>query len=271
VSCVPGDRVVLITGASSGIGQATATLLATRGFRVYGTSRKPRSDKMDGYEMLKLDVTSDESVSSCVQTLMQQANRLDILVNNAGYGLFGAVEETSIQEAKAQLETNFFGVVRMVKAALPIMRRQKEGWIINVSSFGGLSGNPFQAFYCASKFALEGYTEALRHEVKRLNVNVSIVEPGWFKTDIGIKAPRAAENLDCYREACERVTQLYSEYLENGGDPKLVAETVMRIVESKSPRLRYAVGEGNWRNALKRVLPESVVENYARKYYGIDG
>jgi NAD(P)-dependent dehydrogenase (short-subunit alcohol dehydrogenase family) len=268
---MPEDKVVLVTGASSGIGQATASLLATRGFRVYGTSREPRSDKMDGYEMLKLDVTSDESVSACVQTLMQRSNRLDILVNNAGYGLFGAVEETSIQEAKAQLETNFFGAVRMVRSVLPMMRRQKQGWIINVSSFAGLSGNPFQAFYCASKFALEGYTEALRHEVKRLNVNVSIVEPGWFKTDIGIKGPRAAENLDCYREACGRVARVYNGYLENGSDPKLVAETILRILESRSPRLRYAVGEGRWRNTLKHVFPESVVENYARKYYDIDG
>ena len=265
------ERVVLVTGASSGLGQATASLLGTRGFRVYGTSRKPRSDKADGYEMLQLDVTSDESVNACVETLMKRAGRLDVLVNNAGYGLFGAVEETSIQEAKAQLETNFFGVVRMVRAALPIMRQQKDGLIINVSSFAGFFGNPFQAFYSASKFALEGYTEALRHEVKRLNIRVSIVEPGWFKTNIGNTSPVCAESFDCYREARQRVGQLYNEHLENGSDPRKVAETILRIVESKSPRLRYAVGEGKWRIPLKHLLPESVVENSARGIYGIDG
>jgi NAD(P)-dependent dehydrogenase (short-subunit alcohol dehydrogenase family) len=264
-------RVVLVTGASSGIGQATASLLVDHGFRVYGTSRKPRSDKADGIEMLRLDVTSDESVSACFQTLMQRACRLDVLVNNAGYGLFGAVEETSIQEAKAQLETNFFGAVRMVRAALPIMRQQKGGQIINISSVAGVFGNPFNAFYSASKHALEGYTEALRHEVKHLNINVSLVEPGFFKTNITNASPECAESIDCYNEVRGRLRQFYEESIEKGPDPRQVAETILKIVESESPRLRYAVGKEKRYIQLRNIFPESITERVARRQYRLDG
>ena len=196
---------------------------------------------------------------------------MDVLMNNAGHGLFGAVEETSVQEAKALFETNFFGAVRMVRAALPIMRQQKGGQIINVGSFAGFFGNPFEAYYSASKFALEGYTEALRHEVKRLNIRVSIVEPYYFKTNIGNVSAECAESLDCYREARQRVGQLYMEHIENGSDPRKVAEAILGIVNSESPRLRYVVGEGKWRIQLKHVFPESLFESLARRTYGIDG
>jgi len=268
---MPEEMVVLVTGASSGLGQVTASLLADQGFKVYGTSRKPRSSMADGYEMLQLDVTSDESVNTCVQTLMQRVGRLDVLVNNAGQGLFGAVEETSVQEAKALFETNFFGVVRMVRAALPIMRQQKGGQIINVGSFAGFFGNPFEAYYSASKFALEGYTEALRHEVKHLNIRVSIVEPYYFKTNIVNTSAVCAESLDCYREARQRVGQSYKKHIENGSDPRMVAEAILAIVNSESPRLRYTVGKGKWDIQLKHVFPESMVEHGARRTYRIDG
>jgi NAD(P)-dependent dehydrogenase (short-subunit alcohol dehydrogenase family) len=197
-------RVVLITGASSGIGQATASLLADRGYKVFGTSRQPRSDTSDGFVMLQLDITSDTSVKACIHAVMQRTGRMDILINNAGYGLSGAIEETSIQEAKSQFETNFFGAVRMVKTVLPVMRQQRSGHIINISSMGGVVGNPFLGFYSASKFALEGYTEALRHEVKRFNIHVSLVEPTYFKTNAANAAIRTAETIDEYIEMHQR-------------------------------------------------------------------
>src|SRR5262245_42134787 len=177
------QKVVLITGASSGVGQSTARLLSQSGYRVFGTSRNPAAAKaIPDVQMFALDVRSDASVSACVTAVANQAGRIDVLVNNADYEMAGALEETSLEETKAQFETNFFGVVRIVQAVLPSMRRQKEGRIINVSSLSGVSSIPFMGIYSASKFALEGYTEALRMELRPFNIHVSLTEAGFLKT-----------------------------------------------------------------------------------------
>jgi short-subunit dehydrogenase len=177
------QKVVLITGASSGVGQSTAQLLSQRGYKVFGTSRNPASaETIPTVEMLALDVRADDSVAACVKAVSSQVGQLDVLVNNAGYELAGALEELSLDEAKTQFETNFFGVVRMVKAVLPLMRQHKHGQIINISSLSGLTPIPFMGLYSASKFALEGYTEALRLEVKPFNLKVSLIEAGFLKT-----------------------------------------------------------------------------------------
>jgi short-subunit dehydrogenase len=177
------QRVVLITGASSGVGQATARLLSQRHYKVFGTSRNPASAEIiPAVEMLPLDVRADDSVRACVEAVSTRGGRIDVLINNAGYELAGALEELTSEEAKAQFETNFFGVVSMVNAVLPFMRQQKRGHIINVGSLSGLSPIPFLGIYSASKFALEGYTETLRHEVKPFNIHVSLTEAGFLKT-----------------------------------------------------------------------------------------
>jgi NAD(P)-dependent dehydrogenase (short-subunit alcohol dehydrogenase family) len=243
-------RVVLITGASSGIGQATASLLADRGYKVFGTSRQPRSDTSDGFVMLQLDITSDTSVKACIHAVMQRTGRMDILINNAGYGLSGAIEETSIQEAKSQFETNFFGAVRMVKTVLPVMRQQRSGHIINISSMGGVVGNPFLGFYSASKFALEGYTEALRHEVKRFNIHVSLVEPTYFKTNAANAAIRTAETIDEYIEMHQRARARVS-------SSRLLVMSPLNVIPSPlpsyTPTLSYAhhTAHKRRRNELK--------------------
>jgi NAD(P)-dependent dehydrogenase (short-subunit alcohol dehydrogenase family) len=180
---MPNQRVVLITGASSGVGQSTARLLAQRGYRVFGTSRNPdRAEITPGVDMLPLDVRADDSVRACVEAVFNRGGHPDVLINNAAYELAGALEELSSEEARAQFETNFFGVVRMINAVLPFMRQRKRGHIINVSSLSGLSAIPFLGIYSASKFALEGYTEALRHEVKPFNIHVSLTEAGFLRT-----------------------------------------------------------------------------------------
>jgi NAD(P)-dependent dehydrogenase (short-subunit alcohol dehydrogenase family) len=167
-------KVVLITGVSSGIGEATARLLAQRDFTIFGTSRNPSGvEPIPGVEVLPLDVCSDESVNKCVDTVVERAGRVDILINNAGYGLGGVIEEVTVEEAKAQFETNFFGVVRMVRRVLPIMRKQGSGQIINISSGLGLSSLAFVGLYSASKFALEGYTEAAQYSQQGYSQNVS--------------------------------------------------------------------------------------------------
>ena len=265
-------KVVLITGVSSGIGQAIAQLLAKRGFTVFGTSRNPSGvAAMPGVEVLPLDVCLDESARACVNAVVKRALKLDIVVNNAGYILRGAIEEATLDEAKAQFEANFFGVVRMVKRVLPIMRKQGSGQIINISSGVGLAAFPFVGFYSASKFALEGYTEALRHEVKPFHIKVSLVEPGFIKTKLYHNTQRAAEQISDYDLWQQRASKARDQYVEKALDPTLVAECVLRIIENKAPGLRHIVGREVARAVrLRRFLPESMFEMGVRRLMHLD-
>jgi len=269
---MPESRVVLITGASSGFGRETAGLLLSRGFRVYGTSRNPSAKPQEsGVGMIALDVDSDSSVQSGVKELLDEAGRLDVLVNNAGYVLTGGAEETSIAEAKAQLETDFFGPVRMTKAVLPTMRKQGSGQIINMSSLAAVLPVPFEGYYAAAKAALLGWSEALRHEVKSFGIKVSVVEPGFFKTNLGNIRKMARYTIRDYDELRQRATAQLDEDFENGADPKIVAETVLRIITSKNPKLEYAVGGEKRYKTLKRLMPQSIIENGVRRHWKLDG
>src|SRR5262245_8540656 len=188
--------------------------------------------------MLALDVRSDDSVAACVKAVTDRAGRLDVLVNNAAYELAGAAEEISLDEAKAQFETNFFGVVRMVKAVLPSMRQQKQGWIINVGSLSGVSSIPFMGIYSASKFALEGYTEALRLELKPFNIQASLTEAGFLKTPMTDKRQISASRLAEYDPWRRRALDAIRAREQKAPGPELVAQAVLRIIASETPRLR---------------------------------
>src|SRR3989440_8221697 len=250
------SQTILVTGASSGIGQSTARLLAERGFTVFGTARKPDASKREPFTMLALDVRSDESVRTCVDQVMAKAGRLDVLVNNAGYAMMGAAEETSVEEARAQFETNFFGIVRMVNAVLPAMRAARAGKIINISSLAGNTAIPFSAFYSASKFAVEGYSEALWHEVRPFGISVSLVEPGFVNTPIGEASPVAARALPEYETTRKRMLAKFGRALEAGIPPEQVARRVLQIVEDPNPRLRYRVGaQATWLPRLRNIVP----------------
>lgn len=263
-------KTVLITGASSGIGQSIALHLAQHGYQVFGTSRSPAAESTDGIPMLRLDVTDESSALACVSSVIERAGRLDVLVNNAGVDLAGAIEETTLEEAKWIFETNFFGVARMTKAVLPHMRQRRSGRIINISSALGLAAWPFEAFYCASKFALEGYTESLRYETALFNIQVSSVQPGFFQSNI-IKAQRyTSPAIEDYEPARSRAIALINKWAQESPDPLPVAKTVRRIIESRSPRLRYAVGlEAKLAPPLARLLPERVVVWIGRKMLGV--
>jgi len=265
-------KVVLITDSFSGNGQSIARLLAQRGFTVFGTSRNPSSvQTIPDVEVLSLDVHLDESVNACVNTLLKKAGRMDILVNNAGYVVGGAIEEITLEQAKAQFETNFFGVARMVKAVLPIMRRQGNGQIINISSAVGLAPLPFLGFYSASKFALEGYTEALRHEVKPFQIRVSLVEPGFIKTNLLHYMQYGTDLVSDYDPWQQRASKAYRQYVEKALEPAQVAECVLHVIESRSPKLRYTVGKDASRIfRLRRLLPESLFEQGARRFLHLD-
>jgi NAD(P)-dependent dehydrogenase (short-subunit alcohol dehydrogenase family) len=268
---MPENRVVLITGASSGFGRETARILLNRGFKVYGTSRNPSAKPQEpGVGMIALDVDSDDSVKNGVKELLDETGRLDILVNNAGYVLTGGAEETSIAEAKAQLETDFFGPVRMTKAVLPTMRKQGAGQIVNISSLAAVLPVPFEGYYAAAKAALLAWSEALRHEVKSFGIKVSVIEPGFFKTNLGNTRKTTKYTIRDYDELRQRATAELDEDFENGADPRLVGEMVLRIITSGNPKLEYAVGREKRYKTLKHLVPQSIIENGVRRHWKLD-
>jgi len=267
---LPDDRVVLVTGASSGFGKLTASLLASRGLKVFGTSRKP-SDKQGGVEMLQLEITSDASARSCAADLLRRAGKIDVLVNNAGQALSGGLEETSIEEAKVHLDCNLFGAVRMINAVLPEMRRRRSGQIINVASIAGTFPIPFEGYYGVAKAALMAYSDVLRQEVKSLGIKVSVVEPGFYRTQLAYSLLQAENEISDYDDMRKRAYGALKESFDNGGDPKEVAGTILKIIESPSPRLHYAVGKEKRFVSLKRILPASVMESQLRKHWRLDG
>ncbi|MFI5364347.1 MAG: SDR family NAD(P)-dependent oxidoreductase [Candidatus Binatia bacterium] len=254
------QKVVLITGASSGIGKACADHLHGRGYRVFGTQRQPPAADGRGVEMIAMDVNDDRSVARGIDHVLQTAGRLDAVINNAGNAYMGAVEDTSIEEAKAQLETNFFGVLRVCRAALPIMRRQGVGHIVNISSLAGVLGLPFSGLYSASKFALEGMTESLRWETRRFGVRVVLVEPGDFRTQLAVtrRTVAAAETNDVYRTAFAKFKAQQDKDESAAPTPEAVAQLVERILSDPAPQLRYSVGMVGQRIVipLKRLLPQ---------------
>lgn len=265
----PAIRSVLVTGASSGIGRATAELFAQAGWRVFGTSRHPRSDR-DGIHMLRLDVRSDQSVAECVADVVAQAGPVDVLVNNAGVMHTGVAEETSVAEAYGLFDTNLFGAVRVTNAVLPHMRARGQGRIINVGSAAAWVGEPGEAFYAASKQALAGYTEALRHEVWPLGIDVSLVEPGAFATDILASASTSAGRIADYDLVREAAVRTLREGLRRGGDPYDPARVIMKVATARTPRLRYTAGPAAyWLPLLKVLLPQRLFDRLVRRGYGL--
>src|SRR5580692_7808968 len=273
------QKVVLITGASSGVGQACAEHLARTGWRVFGTSRNasPSASAKPGgngsLELILMDVEDENSVRKCVDSVLARAGRLDAVVNNAGISIMGSVEDTSIEEAKAQLETNFFGVLRVCRATLPVLRKQGGGHIVNISSLAGIIGLPFSGLYSASKFALEGVSESLRMECRPFGVRVVLVEPGDFRTNITIRrrTVQAAETNEAYRAAFDHCKKKQDQDEANARTPEAVARLVARILSNPNPRTRYAVGMFTQTMVvpLKRILPQRVFEWMARQAFGM--
>ncbi len=274
-------RVALITGASSGIGKACAEHLHQQGWRVYGTSRRAGApgSAPDGagggdaasFELIAMDVTQDDSVRQGVDYVLSKEGRLDVVLNNAGYGLAGAAEETSLAEAKAQFETNYFGAVRVCRAVLPTMRQQRAGHIVNMSSMAGMIAIPFQSMYSASKFALEGYSEALRMEVKSLGIQVSLIQPGDFKTGLTTNRQKVGSGgqESVYWEPFNNSLAVMEADEQNGHTPEPVGHLLEKIINTPVPRLRYTAGPLFEKVAitLKKVLPPPLFEWVLMKYY----
>ena len=250
--------VALVTGSSSGIGFETALLLARSGFHTYASMRNlEKSKKITEIasreklplQVVQLDVNDDRSVKDAIDKIVVAAEngRIDVLVNNAGYGLFSPIADVTLDEVKEQFETNFFGVVRVTKEVLPIMRKQRKGTIVNVSSAAGRIGVPLYSAYAATKFALEGLSESMRYELKEFGINIVIVEPGVIKTNIveNLKTADKRSILESpYADLIERVSKGFRKMMDNiSSPPKLVAEAILNAITSKEPEIRYVVGD----------------------------
>jgi len=274
-------NVVMVTGASSGIGKSIAQILMENGYRVYGTSRRPKEDidtiisgnskSSEGLiKMLQVDVRSEDSIKKAIDYIIKEEGKIDILINSAGFGIAGSVEDTSCEEAYEQFDTNFFGVLRMCHNIIPIMRINGKGIIINISSVAGLISIPFQSIYSASKFALEALSEALRIELKPFGINVVSIEPGDLKT--GFTASRkivsGANENSLYKERFTKSLNTMIKDESTGPSPYIVAKVVLKVLKKKNPPVRIVVGyKYKMLVFLKRFVPAKFVLYVVSKIY----
>jgi NAD(P)-dependent dehydrogenase (short-subunit alcohol dehydrogenase family) len=262
------QKVALVGGVSSGIGRAIAESFARHGFRTFGTMRRLTSEVPTGVEVVSLDVRDDASVSACILQVAATAGRIDVLVNNAGVTLYGALEETSVDEARRIFDTNFFGVLRTTRSVLPVMRRQGSGRIINIASVAGFLPMPYQGIYAATKHAVEAYTETLDHEVRRFGIRAVVIEPGYIRTEIDRNSTTAEQTLSVYEDERQRAVGVLSSNIANGDDPAVVANAVLRAATVSKPGLRYVAGRGAGRlRMLRTFLPESMFEDGIRRHF----
>ena|SRR5436305_1194130 len=261
------DRVAVVTGASSGIGEAAARALTGAGFTVYGTSRKAvAGEKRGEVVFVPLDVTDDDSVAGVVREVLDRSGRIDVLVNNAGLGIAGAAEESSIEQARALFDTNFFGSIRMTRAVLPHMRERGSGRVINISSVLGLIPAPFGALYAATKHAVEGYSESLDHEVREFGVRVLLIEPAYTRTAFDANAIRADEPLPLYARRREVLDVVMAKAIKGGDEPSVVGEAIVAAATDTRPNLRYPAGALARRvSKLRRYAPSTMFDKQIRK------
>jgi NAD(P)-dependent dehydrogenase (short-subunit alcohol dehydrogenase family) len=264
-------RTALVTGASSGIGKATAERLSKAGFKVYGTSRRAAPSDPQPFEMLTLDVTSDESVAAAVAQMLRREGRIDALVNNAGFSTAPAgAEESSMAQARAVFDTNFFGIARMTRAVVPHMRRQRSGRIINIGSIFGFLPAPYMALYAATKHAVEGYSESLDHELRTMGVRVSVIEPANTRTQFEANLLEPDAKLDEYRDVRASVGKRLTELIDEADEPAVVAETVLKAALAARPKLRYtAGGRAGFLQLLRSFAPAGLVDAGIRKNLGL--
>lgn len=258
--------VALITGASSGIGLATAKALQQAGYRVFGTSRRAVASA-DGITMLTCDVTDEVSVKNTVAEVLKQAGRIDLLVNNAGIGLLGGAEESSTAQAQALFDVNVFGITRVTNAVLPTMRSQGKGRIVNMSSVLGLIPSPYNALYAATKHAVEGYSESLDHELRTFGIRVVLVEPGFTRTSFEESITRPDQPFAVYDSVRADMAALMRNGVNAGDAPEVVASTVLKAATEATPGRRYTAGKlAHQVSFMRRFLPEGMVDKNLRKF-----
>ena len=269
------EKVAIVTGCSSGIGFETALDLAREGYFTYATMRNTKKGdaikeiaKKENLklETLELDVDKESSVKNAINKIIKEKGRIDILVNNAGYGLFGCLEDISMEELKAQFETNFFGVVRVSQEVIPVMRKQKSGIIVNVSSVAGRIGFPVSPGYISSKFAIEGLSESMRYELSPFGINLIIIEPGVIKTNFMSSTKKSVKSDPAYKDITNKVIAGITMMSEMGTPPIEVANTIIKAVKSENPLPRYVVGnDAIMFLEAKKAKTDIEFENYIKK------
>jgi len=266
------SKVILITGASSGIGKAIATFLAEKGCKVYGTSRNPKHTDQFSFELIALDVLKTETIAAAIAFIIEKEGRFDVLVNNAGMGIAGPVEETPTDEMKAVFNTNFFGAIEVMKGVLPQMRKQNFGTIINITSIAGYMGLPFRGVYSATKAALEIITEATSMEVKNYGIQMVNVAPGDFATNIAAGRYHAPVlEKSAYKTKYQTNLDLMNAHVNDGMDPLEMAKAVFKIIHTKKPKIHYKVGSfmEKFSVVLKRILPDRWYEKLIMNHYDL--
>jgi NAD(P)-dependent dehydrogenase (short-subunit alcohol dehydrogenase family) len=267
------SKVIFITGASSGLGKAIGQHLHQEGFKVFGTSRTPSNYPNFPFPLLEVDVRSPSSIQSALELVLKDSGRIDVVINNAGVGITGPIEETLTSEIKNNFETNFFGPIEVIKAALPHMRNQKSGLIINVTSIAGSMGLPFRGVYSSSKGALALLTEALRIEVKPFGIDIVNLAPGDYATNIASNRYHAPLEKDSpYFLTYQKVLNQMNEHVELGNDPKEISEAVFKIIQTLNPCVHYRVGSfmQKFSVILKGIIPARFYEKILRKHYNLD-
>ena len=269
------EKVALVTGSSSGIGYETSLALAREGYFTYATMRdlkkeavikKIAEEENLPLKVIELDVDNDDSVQNAVETIIEEKQRIDVLVNNAGWGIWGTAEDVSIEEFRAQFETNFFSVVRMIQKVAPIMRKQGTGDIVNISSIAGRIGFPVSTAYISSKFAIEGLSESLRYELGPFGIDVIIIEPGVIKTNFFDSMKTAKKADDAYKEITEKVISGVKMMAEMGTPPKEVANMIIKSLKDEKPLPRYVVGnDAAMFLEAKKMKTDIEFENYLKK------
>jgi NAD(P)-dependent dehydrogenase (short-subunit alcohol dehydrogenase family) len=264
------SKVALVTGASSGIGLATAKALQNAAFHVFGTSRRSPAERSNGMTMLTCDVTDDASVARLVDEVLTETGRIDLLVNNAGVGLLGAAEESSTAQAQALFDVNVFGVLRVTNAVLPTMRRQRKGRIVNLSSVLGLIPAPYSALYASTKHAIEGYSESLDHELRTFGIRVVLVEPAYTRTSFEENLVKLDRPIDIYDSARAGMNTILKKAIEAGDAPEVIAKVILNAATASTPRRRYAAGKIAPRvSFLRRFVPESAFDKSLRRQNGL--
>lgn len=266
-------QIALVTGVSSGIGRATAQLLAQSGYRVYGTVRKISAEaEMPGVTLLALDLRDEATVEAAVRSLIDKEKRIDALVNNAGITLLGGIEETTIDQARDLFDTNVLGLLRVTKAVLPAMRAQRSGRIVNIGSIVGVIPAPFMGIYSTSKHAVEGFAESLDHEVRSFGIRVSVIEPGFTRTKLASNSLTAGDRIADYGEIRSRFERALEEQFNRGAAPLEVAHAVLTALRATNPRHRYPVGRGAaLLTLLRRFAPAGVFDRGLRQQFHLDG
>ena len=273
MGCATERQTVLVTGASSGMGRACAELLAANEYRVFGTSRGADYSDINGVTMVPMDVNEDSSVKSAIDYIQREAGPIDVLLNNAGFGISGAIEDTSVEEARQLFETNFFGVHRVCNAVIPTMRQRGQGHIVNIGSIGGVVCIPFQAFYSASKSALASLSDGMSMELRPFGITVTRIEPGDYKTGFTENRQMVEKNGtgSAYAERCQRAVAVMQHDEQNGADPQQLAAKLLKILQMKQPALVYREGMYMQTTLVKLLpwLPRRWVEYLLMKIYKI--